>query len=344
MSEKIKVSIVVPVYNVENYVARCINSLMNQTLRNIEIILVDDGSTDSSGKMCDEFAKRDERIRVIHKENGGLGYARNSGMEIAKGEFIGFVDSDDYVDTRMFEALFGYACKYDADYVRCEHIIVDDEGNERLREQYHLEPGIYAKEEIEDKLLCPMFGKEMKEGREAHVGISVWRAIFRTSIIKENHLLFPSEREVISEDIPFNLDFLMHAHSAYVTSEGLYYYVERGNSLTKIFRKDRFDKEVYLYCYLQDKLKEYNLYEKCKIRIKRFMLDRGRRSMRGVMNNSEYSLMEKYLTLKEMMSNEQFRTAFDELPVNKLPLKYRIMAYMMKYKMAFLIMICSSQL
>lgn len=344
MSENIKVSIVVPVYNVENYVARCIDSLVNQTLRNIEIILVDDGSTDSSGKICNEFAKRDERIRVIHKDNGGLGYARNSGMEIARGEYIGFVDSDDYVDTKMFEALFSYASEYDSDYVRCEHIIVDDEGNEKLREQYHLESGIYSKTEIQEKLLCPMFGKDIGEGKEAHVGISVWRAIFRTSIIKEHHLFFPSEREVISEDIPFNLDFLMHAHTAYVTNEGFYYYVERGDSLTKTFRKDRFDKEVYLYCYLQDKLKEYNLYGKCKIRIKRFMLDRGRRSMRGVMNNSEYSLKEKYLILKKMMSNKHFRTAFDELPVNKLPFKYRIMAYMMKYKMTLLIMMCSSQL
>ena len=98
----IKVSIIVPVYNVEKYIDRCMKSLMNQTLHEIEIILVDDGSPDSCPQMCDEYAKQDTRVKVIHKENAGLGYARNSGLEIATGEYVAFVDSDDYVDTQMF--------------------------------------------------------------------------------------------------------------------------------------------------------------------------------------------------------------------------------------------------
>ena len=99
------VSIIVPVYKVEKYLARCVESLINQTLKNIEIILVDDGSPDNCPALCDKWAEKDERIKVIHKENAGLGFARNSGMEIAEGRFIGFVDSDDYVKNDMFEQI-----------------------------------------------------------------------------------------------------------------------------------------------------------------------------------------------------------------------------------------------
>ena len=104
---KPSLSIVVPVYNTEKYLKQCVDSLTSQTLNEIEIILVDDGSTDGSGAICDEYAAKDSRIKVIHKENGGLGFARNSGLEMAQGEFVGFVDSDDWVDLDFFEKLLG---------------------------------------------------------------------------------------------------------------------------------------------------------------------------------------------------------------------------------------------
>ena len=100
------ISIIVPVYNVEEYLPACLDSIINQTYTEIEIILVDDGSTDSSGEICDRYAKIDERVKVIHKSNGGLSDSRNVGIQVAKGEYIGFVDSDDYVEFDMYETLF----------------------------------------------------------------------------------------------------------------------------------------------------------------------------------------------------------------------------------------------
>ena len=100
-----KISVIVPVYNVEQYLERCVDSIINQTYTNLEIILVNDGSTDNSGKLCDELAKKDERIRVIHKENGGLSDARNRGIEEAESDLVGFIDSDDYIDNDMYEIL-----------------------------------------------------------------------------------------------------------------------------------------------------------------------------------------------------------------------------------------------
>ena len=113
------ISVIIPVYNVEDFLCKCVDSVLAQTFKDIEIILVDDGSTDKSGEICDEYAEKDDRIKVIHKENGGLSSARNAGLDIAKGEYIGFVDSDDYISYEMYEKLLCAAKRYSADLVIC---------------------------------------------------------------------------------------------------------------------------------------------------------------------------------------------------------------------------------
>lgn len=127
MSRNDMVSVVVPVYNVEKYINQCVESIINQTYRNIEIILVDDGSTDTSGIICDEWKQIDNRVRVIHKANGGLSSARNVGIDVAKGEYIGFVDSDDYIATNMYELLIGLMKQYDVDVARCSSVDIYNE-------------------------------------------------------------------------------------------------------------------------------------------------------------------------------------------------------------------------
>jgi glycosyltransferase involved in cell wall biosynthesis len=115
----LKLSIIVPIYNVENYVRQCINSILNQTYTNFELILVDDGSTDKSGKICDEYSIKDTRIKVIHKENGGLSSARNSGLDIATGDLIGFIDGDDFIEDDMYEVMYQLLVEFNADIVEC---------------------------------------------------------------------------------------------------------------------------------------------------------------------------------------------------------------------------------
>ena len=118
-----KVSVVVPIYNVENYLEKCIKSLISQSLTDLEIILVDDGSTDSSSVICDKYSILDSRIVVIHKKNGGLVSARKTGLKIAKGDYIGFVDGDDYIDERMYEDLLSYISKNGVDVVNSGFLI-----------------------------------------------------------------------------------------------------------------------------------------------------------------------------------------------------------------------------
>lgn len=117
-----KISVIVPIYNISNYLNRIILCLINQTYKNLEIILIDDGSTDDSGKICDEFKKKDNRIKVIHQKNSGVSVARNRGIEVSTGEYIGFVDSDDYISLEMYEVLYNNLIKTNSDVSVCSYI------------------------------------------------------------------------------------------------------------------------------------------------------------------------------------------------------------------------------
>lgn len=119
MNSQPKISVIVPVYKVENFLDRCVESIVGQTYENLEIILVDDGSPDNCPSMCDKWAEKDRRIKVIHKENGGVSSARNAALDIVSGDYIGFVDSDDWIDPGMYEFLYENSQKYDADISYC---------------------------------------------------------------------------------------------------------------------------------------------------------------------------------------------------------------------------------
>ena len=124
------ISVIVPVYNVEKYISRCIESIMKQTYKNIEIILIDDGSTDNSGKICDEYSLKDDRINVIHKKNGGLSDARNTGLDIAKGKYISLIDSDDFVSKFFIETLYNTCKNENCEIAICEYERVYEEKEE----------------------------------------------------------------------------------------------------------------------------------------------------------------------------------------------------------------------
>ena len=126
------ISVIVPVYKVEPYLERCVKSIINQTYKNLEIILVNDGSPDRCGEMCDEFAKQDSRIRVIHKENGGLSSARNAGLDVMKGEYVGFVDSDDWIEPEMYQNMLNLALEHKAQIICCGIKKIDEKGNKYL--------------------------------------------------------------------------------------------------------------------------------------------------------------------------------------------------------------------
>ena len=148
------ISVIVPVYNVEKYLRRCVETIQKQTYADLEIILIDDGSTDDSGKICDDFSKGDRRIKVIHKKNEGLSAARNTGMENATGEYITFVDSDDYIDSKMYEKMIMALESSHCDICMCGSKTVDEQGNILRSEIF--ENKVYRGAEIIESIVIPL--------------------------------------------------------------------------------------------------------------------------------------------------------------------------------------------
>lgn len=254
LMNNIKISIIIPCYGVEKYLDRCMKTIVNQTLKDIEIILVDDGSPDNVPHMCDEWAKKDSRIKVVHKENGGLGFARNSGLDIAAGEYVAFVDSDDYVDTSMYETLWNEACASNADVVFCgfkteqRNGIWKDSNEVAERTEWN---GEAVKDFMLDMIACaPNVKKERK------FEMSVWHSIYRRSIIENNRIRFHSEREVVSEDFPFQVDFLLKANKVVYLPQSFYFYCLNGTSLTATFKPEKYEGFKVLYRLLNDQLSD----------------------------------------------------------------------------------------
>lgn len=210
-----KISVIVPVYNVEQYLERCVNSIINQTYTNLEIILVNDGSTDNSGKLCDELAKKDERIRVIHKENGGLSDARNRGIDEAESDLVGFIDSDDYIDSDMYEVLLKNLNNTDADLSMCALYDVYNntpEAQVTNKETWELSSEQAIKMVMEAKILS----------------VTAVNKLYRKSLFTD--LKF--EVGKIAEDAFIMIKLLDKCEKIVATNEKKYYYVHRENSIT----------------------------------------------------------------------------------------------------------------
>lgn len=214
------VSIIVPVYNVENYLPLCIGSIREQTYKNIEIILVDDGSTDNSGKLCDEYASLDDRIKVVHKTNGGLSDARNAGMDVACGSWIGFVDSDDYVEPDMYEELLHLCCKYGVELACCRY----NEFGEGVDDGTPDESGRVMELKAEELLRAIAGGG----GDEIFASMSVWDRLYHRNIL--TGLRFPVGK--CYEDILFSTQTITRARNCVYQNRSYYHYRIRSGSIT----------------------------------------------------------------------------------------------------------------
>ncbi len=209
------ISVIVPVYNVEKYLSRCIDSILNQTYTDYELILVDDGSTDNSGKICDDYAEKKSNIKVIHQKNGGLSSARNTGTDNSKGSYITFIDSDDLVSNTYLETLFELLKKYDADISCCDFSFFYDE-SEIVNEQNNiLEKCLDGETALEEMLYGKMHGSSA-------CAILMKRSIAET-------YKFPIGK--FHEDDFVTFSYYGAAKKVAVTSEKMYYYFQRAVSI-----------------------------------------------------------------------------------------------------------------
>lgn len=213
------ISVIVPVYNNAKYLNRCVESIVNQTYKNLEIILVDDGSSDNSAEICDEWAQRDSRVKSVHKENGGVSSARNFGIELSSGKYIGFVDSDDWLELNMYETLIKLLQDNNADFSVCNIEFCDDNGKDLKKYSY---PASLIQNE---DCFCEAISNN-------YFYPACYNKLFRSDIIKNNNIGFPINIS-IAEDLMFVVSVSKYAKIIVSTEHKLYnYYVDNPDSAT----------------------------------------------------------------------------------------------------------------
>ena len=224
------VSIIVPVYNVEKYLNKCIDSILNQTYRNIEVILVDDGSPDNCGNICDEYAIKDRRVKVFHIENGGVSNARNTGIENSTGEYIGFVDADDILFPQMYEKLLNEAVKEDADIVQCNYCYLFEDGSTKPMRRK-----IKTRKIEEEQTVTTFFDEDIYP--------LVATKLFKSSLL--NNIRFNVNLK-IAEDRLFMHDCCRKALKIVLLEDVYYYYFQRETSVMHVFSMRQFDDDTYV--------------------------------------------------------------------------------------------------
>lgn len=242
------ISVVVPVYNVEKYLCRCIDSIVYQTYKKLEIILVDDGSTDDSGNICDFYSKQDKRIKVIHKKNGGLSDARNTGIKKAKGKYITFIDSDDFINKHYISILYNNLIKYNADISCCNFKIF----NNKLP-RYDI---IQRKEK-----LVNLFNSEDAINNmfyEKQINNSASCKIYKTSLFK--NIFYPLD--IYFEDMATTYRIFQKAKIITFIDDGLYYYYQRNDSILHQINMKKLNDLKYVISYINDDLGATDKYKK----------------------------------------------------------------------------------
>lgn len=235
------ISIIVPVYNMEKYLGRCMDSILNQTYKHLEIILVDDGSVDGSPQMCDAYAQKDNRVKVVHKENGGLSDARNAGLKAATGRYIGYVDSDDWIEPDMYECMYKACIEYQAELAVCRYVSEHSTGGNPVQKAMtgHALQGSGAvvplsREELLKIYIC---------GHDQYVIYnSVWSKLFRRDLVEKT--VFPKGRN--SEDIMYTTKAFCRLSKAVYLDTCLYHYVldREGSIMNKVGGERMFRDEI----------------------------------------------------------------------------------------------------
>lgn len=333
------VSIIVPVYNVFPYIEKCLETLTVQSLKNIEIILIDDGSTDASGQICDQYAEKYDNIKIIHSKNSGLGISRNRGLEIARGEYVGFVDSDDFVSGDMFEILYKNAKQNNADISYCEwqRFVREDmvAENKELKQQLQIWSG---KTDIR-RYLLNRIGLPPESTEDNFYGAVVCGGIFKRKVIEEYGIRFVSERLFIAEDIIFDIDIINHCETIVHCDAVLYFYRYNPSSLTTTYRSDRYEMNIILYHEMYRHLTRDFLQTECFDSMSRYLLTFARIGIiQEVFFIKENGRACARRNIKKICNSKELQEVLRKYPFRKLPRKYKYLCFLEKKKFAFLIL------
>lgn len=317
-----KVSIVVPVYNAEKYLHECVDSILNQTLHDIEVILVDDGSTDTSPTICDDYAVKDNRVKVIHKPNGRASSARNAGIRAATGEYIAFVDSDDWISPEMYETMV----TTDADVCLCDYIRFQGE-TEFPFSQPNIREGFYTKEQIREEVYPHL----VMDGVEYPITISNCVLAIKHTIITDNNLSYREDIH-ISEDAPFGSEVLYCADSfAYLKGQHYYHYRMTEGSASKTYKPWWWDSSLRINEETEAFFGQCTDYDFTQ-QIKSNMFYLARAEIYYILTNADLSVKEQNEKVKAVMNHPRVIRMMEGYDTTGLPLSFKMIYWSIRYR------------
>jgi glycosyltransferase involved in cell wall biosynthesis len=321
-----KISVVIPVYNVENYLHRCIDSLLNQTFQDFEIILIDDGSKDNSGKICDEYAQKDKRIKVFHKKNARVSAARNDGIKIAKGKYISFIDSDDWIEPEMYQEMINRAEKLNLDFIMCDYKKRSNDYEDKRTQP--IRGGYYSKRDIKNELFQCLI---MFENIEYPPTISNWVCLFNLEFLKKNNLYYDEDIHY-DEDSIFGSKIMYHANNFYYLKNQHYYnYYYNANSTTNTYNENKWNSFLKINERLVKyfgKTIEYDFSRQIKINMLYLTL-----SALGQIKYSEKHGKERINMIKKIMFHPKVKELFKEFKLPNVSWKTKVIILLIKFKM-----------
>lgn len=316
-------SVIMPIYNSELYLKQAIDSVLNQTFRDLELILIDDGSTDNSGRICDEYSLKDNRITVYHKRNEGQGVARNLGISKASGKYITFLDSDDFIDPITYESVIASSEANKLDINRFCYSQFHNSVDTEISTDYK-QPTIYQDiRDIRQIALC-LFSRPLdKNTNDYNLGGSSCCAIYTSSLIKDNNIQFPNNKEFVCEDIIFNYYCLQQAKKVGKSQTVFYHYRINPVSTTHKPNIKVVDKCINTCIYLEKKLSEDG-YPMCNTSyIKGFMVENIRSYLKNIFT-SDMKLKDKLSWVENQANAEYIKHIYNSYEWRKLHLKHRI--------------------
>lgn len=313
------ISVIVPIYKVEQYLAECLDSLVAQTCNELEIILVNDGSPDNCPAICEEYAKKDNRITVLHKENGGLISARQAGVEVARGDYIGFVDGDDWIEPDMFQKITDSINKYHSDIVMCQFVY--NHADREETSNYNLCREFYTREQIVSEIIPTM----LFNGTYFHFGIypNCWSKVFKKDLLMQN-LMSVDKRTTIGEDTSFTYPCLLDAQSVSFVDDALYHYRINNQSMTKKYDEKLKDVILLPYQVLQNKTTNFNI----ENQLDYYLLYLVNFVIRNEANaNNPNSAKEKKAVLGQFTKNKQLKSAIKRTSYSVLPIQTKVIRF-----------------
>lgn len=332
-----KISIIVPVYNAGESLEDCLNSLVNQTFKDLEFIIVNDESTDNSRIILSKFEKKDNRFKIIQIKNSGVSIARNIGIDASDSEYIMFVDADDWIDKDTCEVALNEAINNDLDVVMWGYV-KEYNGTSKNNELFTDDKKLFEKDDVRKKLHRRFIGiieEELSSPENADALSTVWGKLYKSSIIKKNNIRFDDIRKIGSyEDGMFNLYLFYYANKALYLKKYFYHYRKiSSNSISNSYRKDLFDKWEYLHSLMQEYIDINCLGDKYKEALNnRICLSIIGIGLIELNSNNSKNILQKVKTISGILNKDRQRIAYKNLKFKYLPISWRMFLLLAKYR------------